>query len=260
MLALSLLLLSSLSSSQSSFLCDFIASTNISEIREFHGWECLDNEPVLDVCQWSHVRCSSGKVSRLDLTFRNISGLLPDSIQELRSLQHLHLDDNHLFGTLPTSLGQLTNLKSIQLSGNHLHGQIPDLSALTKLTALYLNHNSFTGTLPSSPTLLPKLLYLSLNHNNLTGAIPEDYTNLVRGSGLIALDLASNQLTGEIPMAFCQTDTIIYTFHNDDLIDRCRGECLDKGCNRQTRLHDFSEGLPPVPLPVPPLTSFPHAP
>jgi hypothetical protein len=59
-----------------------------------------------------------------------------------------------------------------------------------------------------------------------------------------------------------QTDTIIYSFHNDGLVDRCRGECLEKGCNRRPLLHDFSEGLPPLTplllscdlsLPFPPL-------
>lgn len=233
------LLFTYFSLSQSSFVCDFISSTNISSISTFYGWECQDGLPVGDPCEWSQVKCSFGQIITLDLSYRNISGTLPNTIHELQSLRHLYMDENLLHSTLPASLGQLTNLRGIQLSGNHFNGHIPDLSSLSKLTSLYLNYNSFSGPLPSSPAHLNKLLYLSLEHNNFTGTIPSVYNKLM--NHLVALDITDNQLTGEIPLEFCKTNTVIYSFRNN-LIDRCE-ECTEKGCNRSPILNNFNQGL-----------------
>jgi hypothetical protein len=235
-----LTLLSSLSAAHGSFLCDLVSSSNISNIQTFVGWECRDGQPVGEICDWSSVKCSFGKVISLDLSYRNISGTLPASVSELPSLRNLFLDENHFSGSLPSTLGLLTNLKGLHLSVNSFSGRVPDLSSLARLTSLYLNHNSFTGPLPASPVRMEKLLYLSLNHNNFTGPVPEEYGDLM--SHLVALDIASNQLTGALPMALCQTNTIIYSFHNDELRDTCKGECLEKGCNRNLLLNDFQSG------------------
>jgi hypothetical protein len=242
-----------LSCVQANFFCDLISSSNISSIRPFEGWDCQDDQPLGQICDWSSVKCSSGKVISIDLSYRNISGTLPDSIDELQSLRNLFLDENHFSGTLPSALGVLTNLKSLHLSVNSFTGRVPDLSSLSRLTSLYLNHNSFTGPLPSSPTRLDKLLYLSLNHNNFTGPVPDEYGDLM--SHLVALDIAANQLTGALPLALCQTNTVIYSFHNDELRDPCRGECVEKGCNRKLLLNDFQPGEPARTLLPPSLIS-----
>ncbi len=68
-------------------------------------------------------------------------------------------------------------------------------SGKTHVTALKLNFNNLTGTLPASLGTLTELTSLNLRQNALTGAIP-DLSGLTK---LVSLDLGSNQLSGEIP-------------------------------------------------------------
>ena len=64
-----------------------------------------------------------------------------------------------------------------------------------RVTALKLNFNGLTGTVPASLMGLTQLTSLNLRQNTLSGAIP-----LLGGlSKLVALDLGNNQFSGPIP-------------------------------------------------------------
>ena len=100
---------------------------------------------------------------------------------------------NRLSGQLP-DLSALTRLTFLFLGGNQLTGPVPDLDGLTNLAFLYLGENRLTGPVPElSP--VSKLTLLDLGNNQLTGPIP-DLSSL---NELSYLDLSANMLTGQIP-------------------------------------------------------------
>ena len=90
-------------------------------------------------------------------------------------------------------------------------------------TALYLNGQGLTGSIPPEIGCLTNLTYLNLSVNQLTGEIPPELGNL---TNLTTLYIHINQLTGEIPQAVCdliesnnlQMDWIL---NGNNLINTC---------------------------------------
>eukprot|EP01018_Ginkgo_biloba_P027276 Gb_03533 [translate_table: standard] len=122
----------------------------------------------------------------------------------LTNCSHLRiivLGDNYLSGVLPVSIGQLsTELNSLSLAGNNIGGEIPkQIANLTNLTYLALDHNSFTGPIPSTLGRLRNLERLYLSGNKLEGSIPSEIGQL---TGIGLLSLFGNMLSGRIPHTF----------------------------------------------------------
>ncbi|XP_060668051.1 receptor like protein 28-like [Ziziphus jujuba] len=67
---------------------------------------------------------------------------------------------------------------------------------MSKLSALSLGRNRFTGQLPSSIFNLPQVLSLAFQHNNFEGSLPEFKNGLPK---LSYLDFSSCFLNGTIP-------------------------------------------------------------
>ena len=94
----------------------------------------------LPKCNWS-----SSFLMFLDLYLTRLSGELPDSIGNLKSLKHLNLYHCNLTGSIPTSLGNLIQITYLNLNENKFVGSIPtSLGNLTKLTILDLSYNIFS--------------------------------------------------------------------------------------------------------------------
>lgn len=104
------------------------------------------------------------------------------------------LDLGGVFG--PDTLSRLDQLRVLSLQNNSLVGPIPDLSKFFNLKALFLDHNSFTGSFPPSISSLHRLRTLDFSYNNLTGPLPIWLTKLDR---LYYLRLESNRFNGTIP-------------------------------------------------------------
>ncbi|KAJ8768043.1 hypothetical protein K2173_020983 [Erythroxylum novogranatense] len=102
----------------------------------------------------------------------NLSGGIPFSIGQVRTLEVLRLDRNALNGTVPSSLSNLS-VSELSLSNNQLSGPIRDLSMM--------ENTKLQGLVPSNLFGLPYLQTVILNNNQLNGS-------LVLGSSL------SNQL------------------------------------------------------------------
>ncbi|KAL2225442.1 UNVERIFIED_CONTAM: putative inactive receptor kinase [Sesamum indicum] len=101
-----------------------------------------------------------------------------------------------LTGPIPNgTLGKLDSLKVLSLRSNLLSGNLPsDILSLPSLSYLFLQHNNFTGDIPTM--ISPQLAVLDLSFNSLTGSIPPTIQNLTQ---LTALSLNNNSLSGSIP-------------------------------------------------------------
>lgn len=114
---------------------------------------------------------------------------LPESIGELKSLQKLYLFNNQA-NNLPESIGNLYSLNELDLNGNNFSTLPESIGQLKLLTRLYLNNNKFK-TLPESIGNLYSLKELELYENQLT-TLPESITQL---KSLQNIDLGLNKLS-----------------------------------------------------------------
>jgi hypothetical protein len=155
-------------------------------------------------CDWTilniGVGCDSNRrVNVLSLANNGLSGILPDEIELLSTLQHLNIsgafvngatprtDSNELVGSIPTQMGTLGRLLLLDLSQNKLSVMIPtELAQLDDLVELRLNQNQFRGTIPSVIGTMSSLTYVDLENNSLTGPVPTSLLNItcfLLGSG-----------------------------------------------------------------------------
>ena len=129
-----------------------------------------------DAGQWEGVTWSDGRVTRLDLSGKRLSGTLP-RLGGLTSLRKVYLNNNQLTGPIPEKLFEgLTSLEWVWLHDNQLSGEIPEklFEGLTSLENVFLSNNQLTGSIPEKLFEgLTSLRYVQLVDNQLTGSIPE---------------------------------------------------------------------------------------
>ena len=188
------------------------------------------------------LRSTTFTVWKLDLSSNNLTGSIPEKIEELHGLHTLNLSDNGLTGSIPEDLGHVHDLYVLDLSDNGLTGSIPeDVGHLHQLRTLDLSHNSLTGSIPedfdssagfthpghleqinlshnrltgSIPLFAqgaPHMTDINLSHNQLTGGLPSDLSSL---GALDNLNLSHNQITGAIPAAFPKDLITLDLSHN----------------------------------------------
>lgn len=148
-------------------------------------------------CSWYGVGCEAGHVTRLTLTFNNLSGGIAAELGNLTSLRDIDLYGNRLTGSIPAEVGNLAHLQRFRLGDNQLSSSIPpQLGNLATLQELNLYGNQLTGGIPPELGNLSNLEYLSLSNNQITGDISPELGNLTK---LHSLYLGNNQLSGSIP-------------------------------------------------------------
>ncbi|KAG0587519.1 hypothetical protein KC19_2G170500, partial [Ceratodon purpureus] len=141
-------------------------------------------------------RCKN--LTALLLDFNQLNGSIPTSFGDLHQLVVLVLQGNQLTGNIPNELASLKNLQILVLGYNNLEGPIPTwLGGITSLVKLYLGVNQFTGNIPSQLAFLKNLQILVLENNYLQDSIP---TSLGGITSLVQLWPANNRLAGEIPI------------------------------------------------------------
>ncbi|KAD5961456.1 hypothetical protein E3N88_12929 [Mikania micrantha] len=133
----------------------------------------------------------------IDLYGNSISGLIPDTLGNLSSLQTLELGSNSISGPIPDSIGSLLSLLVMNLPSNSISGPLPDsLGRLLALEELDLSYNEINGTLPRSIGRLTQLQKLNIEHNLLMGLVTEDhFANL---TSLVSLRGNANMLRLEL--------------------------------------------------------------
>ncbi|KAL9686672.1 hypothetical protein QQ045_031065 [Rhodiola kirilowii] len=158
----------------------------------------------------------------LDLSGNALNGVIPLSLGKCRLLRTVLLFSNNFTGTIPKEFGWLRSLEVLDVSRNSLNGFIPVelgncalLSVLVlsnsldpfvswrlahgqaKLSAYANENNYYQGSIPSKVAVLPKLKMVWAPCAKLDGKLPQ-----IWGSSLEVLNLADNQLVGEITGVF----------------------------------------------------------
>ncbi|KAA8543633.1 hypothetical protein F0562_021621 [Nyssa sinensis] len=161
-----------------------------------HGRK-LNWNPATPICSsWVGITCTldGTHVLALRLPAVGLSGPIPPhSLGKLDALRVLSLRSNLLNGTLPSDIPSLPSLQYLFLQHNNFSGDIPT-SFSPQLNVLDLSFNSFTGNIPLTIQNLTQLTGLSLQNNSLSGPI----ANLTLPR-LKHLNLSYNHLNGSIP-------------------------------------------------------------
>ncbi|MBA0789104.1 hypothetical protein Gotri_027889 [Gossypium trilobum] len=150
-------------------------------------------------CSWSGVKCNpiTAQVTSLDLSFRNLSGIIPPELRFLTSLVDLNLSRNYFDGPLQPAIFELTQLRTLDISHNSFNATFPPgVSKLKFLKFFNGFSNDFIGPLPLEFIHLQFLEQLNLGGSYFEGVIPVGYGNFKR---LKFLDLAGNALEGTLP-------------------------------------------------------------
>ena len=123
--------------------------------------------------EWSGVSINEGRVWRLQLPRKSLTGTIPSELGTLSSLRKLSLSSNQLTGEIPPELDSLASLEFLSLASNRLTGEIPsELGNLANLELLFLSSNRLIGEIPSELGNLANLEIVFLASNQLTGCIP----------------------------------------------------------------------------------------
>ena len=115
---------------------------------------------------------------------------------EIVDLSHNNFiqDTSYVFNNIPP------NIQTLILTNNSIWGSLPDLSQLGLLSHLYMADNIINGSLPYFPISLQEL---DLSNQKVTnGGVIGPITGMTNFDKLIdltTLNLAGNQLTGDIP-------------------------------------------------------------
>ncbi len=151
----------------------------------------------------------------------NIGGELSPKIRNLKELKELYAHGNHFTGEIPEAIGDLEKLEVLVLSENFFVGPLPtSIRKLYRLESLFVDSLTrksagLSGPLPSFDGM-PYLRQIYLNENSFTGTIPENFLgdevvlqyDELDQDGLSALDrkrqkvnigLRGNRIEGSIP-------------------------------------------------------------
>ena len=145
------------------------------------------------------VLCSCPRLKSIDFKYNHsFSGILPEELANMESLQYLILDGLEFpNNTFPVILKDLTHLKCLDMNGCQLEGAIPEwLGNLRDLNFLSIRMNKLSGTIPHSFGNLTNLTHLDLRVNELSGSLPDEMANLTK---LEVLYGSYNNLSGNTP-------------------------------------------------------------
>ncbi|RYH18868.1 hypothetical protein EON65_26795 [archaeon] len=160
-----------------------------------------------DPCEddWEGVFCNCTVTSpvncdivQLNLTFHNLTGSLPSTLNQLTYLTVLDLSFNHITNTLPANLGDISSLQLLNLCTNSIMGSIPsNWSTLYDLVIFDVGFNNLNNSIPAGLfDRMDKLEAIVVNDNFLTGKLPD---NLSRLTSLALFNVHDNQFEGPLP-------------------------------------------------------------
>ena len=85
-----------------------------------------------------------------------------------------------LTGSLPASFSQLRSLVEFKCASNQLEGTIPKLTQLQMAQEYDLGSNKFSGPFPIDMIELPRLVAFTVSKNQLTGTLLNNFPIIER--------------------------------------------------------------------------------
>ncbi|KAI8565740.1 hypothetical protein RHMOL_Rhmol03G0284700 [Rhododendron molle] len=189
-------------------------------------------------------------LQQLSLSFNFLEGKIPKELGLLRDLEYLNLGSNRLSGEIPMPLlcNGSSSLEYLDLSNNSLSGFIPlnDQCELRKLRFLLLWSNELVGQIPKSLSNSTILEWIDLESNSLSGELPSErvaqmpllqyvylsynnfishhgntnldpfFSSLANSSNLQELELAGNNIGGELPSIIGDLSSNLVQIQLDD--------------------------------------------
>ncbi|PRQ27737.1 putative protein kinase RLK-Pelle-LRR-III family [Rosa chinensis] len=187
---------SSVNSSSSSNPSDAVALLDFKAKADLSSALPFSNTTLQYLCQWAGIECAKSRVVRLVIQDLDLGGVFaPDTLTRLDQLRVLSLQNDSLTGPVP-DLSGLFNLKTLFLDHNSFSGSLPhSLSSLHRLRTLDFSYNNLTGPLPEWLSGLNRLYYLRLEWNRFNGTVPP-----LNQSSLQTFNVSGNNLTGVVPV------------------------------------------------------------
>ncbi|XP_004954582.1 receptor-like protein kinase 5 [Setaria italica] len=136
-------------------------------------------------------------MQQLDLSGNSLSGVIPETIGNMKNLTLLCLYNNYFTGWIPSNIGLLPNLVDIRLFNNMLLGTLPpELGKHSPLGNLEVSNNYLTGVLGETLCFNKKLYNIVAFNNNFSGVFP---AILGACDTLDNIMLQNNNFVGEFP-------------------------------------------------------------
>ncbi|XP_076905682.1 pollen receptor-like kinase 3 [Bidens hawaiensis] len=216
-----LLLFPPCSLSQQAPLLQF--KNSLTKSDALYNWKDDGSNPCDPNNVWVGIICSNGLISTINLSSMDLEGQ-PDLgvFEAIEGLKALSIQNNSLAGPMP-EINRLRFIKAFYAGGNWFTGVIPSnfFQTLGSLKKLWLQHNNFSGQIPTSIGELPNLKELHLEYNEFSGPIP----TFLDPDIITSIDLSNNKLQGEVPKSLTNFDAKVFE-NNPDLC----GSILDKEC------------------------------
>ncbi|KAF9592305.1 hypothetical protein IFM89_013531 [Coptis chinensis] len=103
-----------------------------------------------------------------------LTGVIPDTLALVTTLEVLRIDRNSLSGIVPSNLNNLTTLNELHLANNQLSGPIPNLTGMNSLNYVDLSNNSFDpSNAPGWFSTITSLTALVMENGKLQGTVPQ---------------------------------------------------------------------------------------
>ena len=158
---------------------------------------------------WSNL-WTVGKIVEVDISGNYGTGPLPDLFSgnsvQFSGLAQLNIASNQFDGPVPSSLFRAPFLTALYLDGNQLSGSLPDATKACVLETLSLNTlPGINGSIPTSYGAITTLNELFISGTSISGSIPVSFGSL---TNLRMLVLADNALTGLIPSTLEQLNNL----------------------------------------------------
>ncbi|KAG4380493.1 hypothetical protein GLYMA_16G184200v4 [Glycine max] len=188
-------------------LTEFVASGNNFTLKVGPNWIPNFQLTYLEVTSWQLGPSfplwiqSQNQLQYVGLSNTGIFDSIPTQMWEaLSQVRYLNLSRNHIHGEIGTTLKNPISIPTIDLSSNHLCGKLPYLSS--DVFWLDLSSNSFSESmndfLCNDQDEPMGLEFLNLASNNLSGEIPDCWMNW---TFLADVNLQSNHFVGNLPQS-----------------------------------------------------------
>ncbi|XP_054806292.1 receptor-like protein 7 [Prosopis cineraria] len=158
--------------------------------------------------EWGNALSSLTSLQELSLSNCNLSGPIDSSLQRMKLLSVVRLDQNNLSATVPDFFSNFSNLTRLGLSFCELSGTFPlNVFRVKTLTFIDISYNTgLSGSLPNFP-LNGSLQTLVVSRTNFTGGLPNSISNL---TNLSKLDLSNSQFSGRLPHSISKLTELSY--------------------------------------------------